>query len=89
MEQILTEQDMINDALSTEKQITDMYATYVSEASCQILRNEITKIITETQQLQFEVFNAMKSRGWYNVKNTDQASIQQAVQKFRQVMSSL
>ena len=89
MEQILTGQDMISDALSTEKQITELYATFVSEASCQILRNEITKIFTETQQLQFEVFNAMKARGWYSVKNTDQAAIQQAVQKFRQVMSGL
>lgn len=89
MEQILTEQDMISDALSTEKQITELYATFVSEAPCQILRNEITKIFTETQQLQFEVFNAMKARGWYSVKNTDQAEVQKAVQKFRQVMSGL
>ena len=89
MQQILTEQDMITDALSTEKQLTKLYATAVSEASCQILRNEITKMFTETQQLQFEVFNALKSRGWYQVKNTETADVQQAVAKFRQVMSNL
>jgi len=89
MEQILTEQDMITDALSTEKQLTELYATTVSEASCQILRNEITKLFTQTQQLQFEVFNALKSRGWYQVKNTETTDLQQAVAKFRQVMSNL
>ena len=45
--------------------------------------------MTETQQLQFEVFNALKARGWYQVKNTEQADVQQAVAKFRQVMSNL
>lgn len=89
MEQILTEQDMITDALSTEKQLTELYATNVSEASCQILRNEITKLFTQTQQLQFEVFNALKARGWYQVKNTEEKDLQQAVAKFRQVMSNL
>ena len=89
MDQILSEQECMEDALATEKQLISTYATYVAEASCQNLRNEITKIITETQQVQFEIFNAMKSRGWYQIKNASLPEVQQTAQKFSQIRRQL
>lgn len=85
----MTEQEVMNDVLATEKQIISNYGTYVSEASCQNLRNEMTKIITETQQVQFEIFNAIKAKGWYNIKNAPLNDVQQAFQKFQQVKNQI
>lgn len=85
----LTEQEMMNDALATEKQLLHAYGTYIAEATCQNLRNELSKIITETQQLQFEIYNAMKSKGWYVVKNAPVNEVSQAVDKYQQVRSSM
>lgn len=62
---------------------------FLAETSCQNLRNEINKIITETGQVQFEIFNAMKSRGWYNVKNAQINDVQATYQKYTQVKNQL
>jgi len=85
----MTEQEVMNDVLATEKQIIGNYGTYVSEASCQNLRNELTKIVTETQQVQFEIFNAIKAKGWYNIKNAPLTDVQQAFTKFQQVKNQI
>ncbi len=89
MNNTLTEQEIMNDALMLEKQLISSYATFISEASCQNLRNEIQKIITETGQIQFEIFNALKARGWYNIKNAPMQDVYQTVQKYTQVKNQL
>ncbi|NLN04383.1 MAG: spore coat protein [Clostridiaceae bacterium] len=86
---MLTEQEIMNDALMTEKQLISSYAVFLAETSCQNLRNELNKIITETGQVQFEIFNALKSRGWYNVKNAQINDVQVAYQKYTQVKNQL
>lgn len=85
----MTEQEIMNDALAMEKQIISNYGTYLAESSCQNLRNELTKIITENQQVQFEIFNAIKAKGWYNIKNAPLNDVQQAYQKFQQVKNQI
>ncbi len=85
----MTEQEIMNDAISNEKHLINAYATFVAEATCQNLRNELTKIITETQQIQFELFNAMNARGWYNIKNAPMEEVQQTAQKYTQVKNQL
>jgi spore coat protein CotF len=85
----LTEKEIINDALATEKQLLHAYGTYIAEATCQNLRNELSKIITQTQQVQFEIFNAMKNKGWYDTKNATIDEVSQAVMKYQQAKSSM
>lgn len=85
----LSERELLNDALATEKQLLHAYSTYIAEASCQNLRQEMSKIITDTHQMQFELYNAMQQKGWYNQKNAELQEVQQAVQKFQQVKNEL
>ena len=77
----LTEQDMTKDCLYDEKQMLSLYITFLIEAACQNTRGELMRIITESQQVQFEVFNAMKTRGWYPVKQAPMPEVAQALQK--------
>lgn len=85
----LSEKELINDALASEKQLLHIYGTYIAEASCVNLRNELTKIINETQQTQFEIFQAMQQKGWYNIQNAQLNEVQQALQKYQQMKSEL
>lgn len=80
---ILTEQEIMNDALASEKQIIGAYGTYLTESSCENLRSEFMKILHDKQQIQFQIFDAMKQKGWYNVKNANMNDVQMAVQKYQ------
>lgn len=80
---ILTEQEIITDALTSEKQIIGAYGTYLSESTCENLRSEFTKILNDKQQIQYQIFDAMKQKGWYNVKNANMNEVQMAAQKYQ------
>jgi len=89
MNQTLTEREMIDDGLSTEKQLLSQYSTFIVEATCQNLRNQLQQIMTETQQMQFGIYNAMQSRNWYQVKNAPLTEVGQTVTNFQQVQTQL
>lgn len=63
MELILSEKDILEESLQSEKHIMTQCAMFLGEASCQELRSELARLITETQQLQFEIRNSMKNHG--------------------------
>lgn len=85
----LSEREILNDALSSEKQLLHVYSTYLSEASCPNLRNELSKVFNETQQIQFEIFKAMEQKGWYQSQNAELQQVQQAYDKFTQMKNDL
>lgn len=85
----LSEKEILNDALSSEKQLLHVYSTYLAEASCPNLRNELTKVFNETQQMQFELYKAMEQKGWYTIQNAELQQVQQAVTKFSQEKNNL
>jgi len=89
MQNNLTEQELLNDALSTEKQLLNSYGTFLAEATCPNLRTELTKIITETQLVQYDLYNAMQQKGWYSKKNAVLNEVQMTQQKFETVKQSL
>jgi Spore coat protein len=85
----LSEKEILNDALSSEKQLLHVYSTYLAEASCPNLRNELTRVFNETQQMQFELYKAMEQKGWYTIQNAELQQVQQAVNKFSQEKNNL
>jgi len=85
----LTEQEMMNDALSSEKQIISAYGTFLAESTCENLRQEMAKIINDKQQIQYEIFDTMKQKGWYNVKNANLNDVQMAAQKYQNIKQNM
>ncbi|AFS78934.1 hypothetical protein Curi_c19290 [Gottschalkia acidurici 9a] len=63
----LTDAQLLNDALSTEKHISGEYNTSVLESACPKIRKQLQHIQQEEQQHAETLFNEMKSRGWYNL----------------------
>lgn len=85
----LTEQELMLDALNSEKQSITSYGTYLAEATCPQLRQELNQIIAENQQVQYEIFDQMKQRGWYQTKNVQLNELQQCLQKLGQMKQDI
>lgn len=79
----IPEKEMMNDVLSSQKYLTEAYNTYTNECATPNVRDEFMKILTEEHQIQAEVFDTMKQRGWYAVPAAQQQKIQQAKQKYQ------
>jgi len=84
-----SEQEIMNDVLSSEKQMITAYGTYLAESTCENLRSDLAKIINDKQQIQYQIFDAMQKKGWYNVKNANMNDVQTATQKYQTVQQSM
>lgn len=85
----LTEQDLLNDLLNQEKQIMSSYAMYIQEASCQNLRKILTNQFNQTSQDQYQVFDQMRQKGYYQAKDAPDQEVQQAKQNFKTMQGQL
>ncbi|MGI5850121.1 MAG: spore coat protein, partial [Christensenellales bacterium] len=64
----MSEQDLLNDLLNQEKQIMSSYATYIQEASCPNLRKILINQFNQASQDQYQVFDQMRQKGYYQPK---------------------
>ena len=86
---VFSEKEIINDALTSEKQIINAYGTFLSESTCENLRSELSKMINDKQQIQYQIFDAMRQKGWYDVKNANMSDVQTAMQKFQGIKQQM
>lgn len=85
----LSEKDMMQDLLTTEKQIISAYSTGVTESSCMDLRSTLVNNFNCVQDIQFKVFQAMNQKGWYPVKQAQPGEVQQLKVKSQQMINEL
>lgn len=85
----MSEQDIMNDLLAMEKQISSAYNTGITEASCQNLRQTLTDALVGTQQMQFSVFDTMKKQGWYQTKDAPDQDVNNAKNKYTNIKNQL
>lgn len=74
----MSEKELLNDLLNEEKQIVKAYATYVTEASCQNLRQLLIRNMTECSEDQYNIFDQMRQRQMYNPKDAQSQDVTQA-----------
>ena len=80
---------MMTDLLDTAKHITEVYGAYVCEGSSDTLRQVLQDNMDATANDQFQIFQQMQQRGWYQTKAAKQQDVQQAKQKFAQQKQQL
>ncbi|MDR3051034.1 MAG: spore coat protein [Oscillospiraceae bacterium] len=80
---------MIGDILTTEKALVGYYAAMSVETTCQQLRQVLTDNYTKVLGDQYQVFDLMKQRNWYPVKNAPAQEIQDAKTKFSGMRASI
>ena len=83
----MTEREMMEDGLNSQKHISANYNTYASECASNQLRLTFLNILSEEQELGAQIFDEMSNRGWYQVKEAEQSDVLKAKQKFVNSMS--
>ncbi len=78
----MTDKEMLTDALSSEKFMTDHYNQYANECASPSLMNEFMNLLSEEHQIQHDVFTEMHKRGWYQTQDAPAEKVQQAKLKF-------
>ena len=78
----MCEKDILQDMLTSQKQITANYNTYAGECEHVNLRDTFLGILAEEHGIQTELFDELHNRGWYPVKAAGAAEIDAVRQKF-------
>ncbi len=79
----LTDEFMLKDALSCQKELTNTYNIATNEvAGNNGLRSDMFSILTEEHELQSAIYNKLRNKGWYETQSASQQEISQAAQKF-------
>ena len=78
----LNDREMLTDALSSEKFMTENYNQYANECASPSLMNEFMNLLSEEHQIQHEVFTELQKRGWYPTQEAPAEKVQQAKRKF-------
>lgn len=76
------DKEMMTDALSAQKWITDHYNIWANECATQQIKSEFINLLNEEHQIQTELFNEMNKRGWYPLQAAEQPKIDQVKQKY-------
>ena len=82
----MCDKDHLFDALSSEKFATANYNTFANECKCPALRNDLMILLKEEHDIQFSIFQEADKRGWYPVPPAQQQMVDQAKQKFTNMM---
>ena len=85
----MTEKELMNDLLMSEKHGSESYTSGVTESSCPNLRKVLTQCEQNIFTSQENVFNAMNTRGWYKIKKSDSQEVQQVKDTFNQMKNEL
>lgn len=81
-EQGFDDREIMNDALISQKFLTDDYNIFAGECSTPAVYNDFMTILAEEHQIQNEVFQEMSKRGWYQTQPAEQQKINEAKTKF-------
>ncbi|EFM10109.1 conserved hypothetical protein [Paenibacillus curdlanolyticus YK9] len=78
----LSDRDRLTEILATEKYLTDSLNIAAKEASHASLHNDVMTVLTETHQMQVELFELMFAKGFYKLEAEEQQKLDQAYQQF-------
>ena len=76
----MSEQEILTDLLSSEKQLMKEYASDMSEASCANLRGLLANNMVECSTDQLAIFVQMQMRGFYKTKQAPKNEVETAKQ---------
>ena len=76
------DKELLTDCLNSEKNCTSVYNTFANECVNPTLKNDFINTLKDAHDVQFELFDEAKKRGWYAVKDAPETDIMQAAQKY-------
>ena len=85
----MTEKELLTDLLNQEKQLMSLYATGIQEASCKNLRKILGNQFSQTSQDQYELFDQMREKGYYQAKDATSQEVQQVKNTYKNMQMEL
>lgn len=85
----LSDQEIMEDILSTQKSVTGLYNSFSNECVHQPLREDFLNILREEHNIQSSVFTEMEKRGWYTPAPAEEQMVNQAKTKFLNIAQGL
>lgn len=85
----LTDQDRMEDLLTSEKYLIGVYSSFIPEAACPQLKSVLTDNFNGCVLNQTELFDKMNQLGWYPAKAAPKPEVDAARQKFRQLKQQI
>lgn len=79
-----TDKEILGDGLSTQKATTSLFNMSANECVHPQLRDTLMNILKQEHDIQFDVFNLMHQRGYYQTPAAEEKKVQEAKQKFAQ-----
>ena len=89
MPQPLSDREILDDLLASQKHIGTLYNTFASECKNAALESDMMNILREEHNLQSAVFTEMEKRGWYSPEPAWQLQIEETKVKFQNAGNSL
>lgn len=84
-----SDREIMDDILTSQKHITDVYNSFSNECVNQQLQNDMVNILKDEHSMQFNVFSDMQKRGWYSPVAAQQQMITETKTKFQNMASQL
>ncbi len=76
------DQQIAGDVLSSQKSTTELYNKFALESNMPKLREDFMKILNQEHEMQIEMFELMKNKGWYPLEFAESKKIQEAKKIF-------
>ncbi len=76
------DREIMDDLLASQKQITAEYNTAANECASSALQTEFMTLLGEEHQIQMELFQEMRKRGWYPTEQAPRQKIEAAREQF-------
>ena len=78
----MQDKEMLEDVLTSQKQITELYNVYANGCATTAIRDEMMNILHDEHCIQADVFMEMQKRGWYPTPMAEEQKIHSTKQKF-------
>lgn len=78
----LTEKELLIDLLTSEKHLTVTYNNAIIQSPCPQLRQIYSDCLSNTQEIQFSLYNVTEKRGWNKVNVASDREIKNMVKKY-------
>ena len=77
------DKEMIDDVLTSQKHIADLYNSCALECASDGLKETFMTILGEEHQIQMDIYKEMSKRGWYPTKAAEKKDIQQVLDQYQ------
>lgn len=88
-DECLNDEDLLNDIMLCEKNISNSYSVAINEMSNKYLYKKVIDIFEDTKDIARDIYNLMFSKGWYSITQEDEKNIEKSYTKYSNKLSEL